>query len=234
MMRKASYAAVDRPSGTRAPVHTPKYRHSPEVIEDLRTRNLKLAASIAQLREENLNLRHQLKLYKRRSVILREQNALLLAMTKESATQHRRESETINAFDAKNSEVVEPFTPIDASTTKQVKTRSIKRPILSKKMKHSSESKITPLIVKCFEADTQHAVPTTPFPEDGKVIESASSSSSLEDLSVMCDSGGKEDFARPRRASAQRIVYKEPSLATKVRKGHRFFKSIDEEENKKA
>ena len=58
MMRKASYAAVDRPPSSRATVSTPKFRHSPEVIEDLRTRNLKLAASVAQLREENLNLRH--------------------------------------------------------------------------------------------------------------------------------------------------------------------------------
>lgn len=235
MMRKASYAAVDRPSSnTRTPGSTPKHRFSSEVVEDLRTRNLKLAASVAQLKEENLNLRHQLKLYKRRSVILREQNALLIAMTKESAIQHRTDSVSAPVAEGTKAPVVlEPFTPIDACATKQVQV-SVKRPILSKKKKrHSSETKIPPLIVKCFEADVQHAIPTTPFLEEDKDVASAASTSSLEGLSVMCESGGKEDSSRPRRTSVNRIVYKEPSLATKVRKGHRFFKSIDEEESKK-
>ena len=48
-------------------------------ISNLLARNELLVETLAKLKQENSVLRQQVRVYKRRSVILREQNALLLA-----------------------------------------------------------------------------------------------------------------------------------------------------------
>ena len=48
-------------------------------ISNLLARNELLVETLAKLKQENNALRQQVRVYKRRSVILREQNALLLA-----------------------------------------------------------------------------------------------------------------------------------------------------------
>ena len=230
MMRKASYAAVDRPPGSR--VSKPPIHYSPRIVEDLRTRNLKLAASIAQLRDENLRLQQQLRLYKRRSVILREQNALLLAKTKESLSgqQPTLESEKTTASKAVSQETSEPFTPIDACTTKPKQTK-VKRPIVLKKKTSGVKPAVPPLTVRCFETDMNQTIPTTPFLDEDRV--STPKESRSDGTSILFDTGSKGE-SRPVRKSVSRVVYKEPSLVTKVRKGHQFFKTLGKDEEKKS
>jgi hypothetical protein len=81
MMRASKPSSSRSTASTPAAKHRPSQTTDPDVADSLLERNRQLVSKLAKLRQDNSKLIEELRIYKRRSVVLREKNALLRAET---------------------------------------------------------------------------------------------------------------------------------------------------------